>query len=660
MSFPHRFVHLDFHTSPEIAAIGSRFDKKKFQAALKAGHVESITVFAKCHHGYCFYPTKVGTMHPHLDFDLVAAETEAAHEIGVLAPVYITAGWCAHDAATHPEWVMKRRDGTPIATPNFKTEDPDAPFGYCAWQLLCLNDGAYARHIYAITEEICTHYARLDGLFYDICTNGKACFCDECRAGMKQMGLDAESDADAHEYFVLKHRAFMQKCTDILKKHHPDATIFFNGTVGLYSPEYHEFDSQYEMENLPTAWGGYNSLALRARVFSHMGKPVVGMTGKFHRDWGEFGGFKSKEALRYEVAAMAMYGAAASVGDHLHPDGEMEEATYEQIGYAYEYAERIAPYSFSGKPCVSLGLYPSKQRSDYEANEGVSAMLQESQLDFDVVHDDNFSDFDTVIIPDGVVLDDEALTALKDYLAAGGKLFFMADALVVDGKFQLELGIEYLGAPAYDCDYITPTVKDIDVPDAPLLCNHPSHRVRAEGATVLAETLDPYFSRTYRHYHGHKNTPHDKSSERRPAVLKQGNVVYTAHSLARQYYEYGSLYHRRYFIRALGEIMGKTPLTVHGMGSQGRCTLIHQEAENRYALHLIYASPIKRGNTEVVEDFPTLYGVRAEVKTEKRTSRVTLPLSGETVPFEKTEDGIAFTVPPFSMHTVILIEYENK
>ena len=166
MNHPKRLVHLDFHTSPAIDGIGSRFSKKNFQDALKTGHVESITVFAKCHHGLCYYPTKVGTMHPHLDFDLVGAETEAAHEIGVLAPVYITAGWSAADADAHPEWVMKRRDGSPITTPNYKPEDPDAPLGHCAWQLLCLNDGGYARHIYEITEEICTRYARLDGLFY--------------------------------------------------------------------------------------------------------------------------------------------------------------------------------------------------------------------------------------------------------------------------------------------------------------------------------------------------------------------------------------------------------------------------------------------------------------------------------------------------------------
>lgn len=37
---PYRQVHLDFHTSEHITDIGTKFDKKQFQAALKTGHVK--------------------------------------------------------------------------------------------------------------------------------------------------------------------------------------------------------------------------------------------------------------------------------------------------------------------------------------------------------------------------------------------------------------------------------------------------------------------------------------------------------------------------------------------------------------------------------------------------------------------------------------------
>lgn len=166
---PHRCVHLDFHTSPLIP-VGTEFSKENFQNALKVGNVESITVFAKCHHGYCYYDTNVGEKHPKLDFDLTRAWVDAAHEIGVKAPIYITAGFSAIDAQLHPQWQERDKDGVPRTSKGLDlTKSGDVPMDEGAWVYLCLaGDGEYAKHIYQLTEEICQQYAELDGLFYDI------------------------------------------------------------------------------------------------------------------------------------------------------------------------------------------------------------------------------------------------------------------------------------------------------------------------------------------------------------------------------------------------------------------------------------------------------------------------------------------------------------
>ena len=105
-----RQVHLDFHTSGEIENIGSRFSKEQFQNALKMGHVNSITLFSKCHHGWAYHPSEANTMHPHLDFDLLGAEIEAAHEIGVKTPIYISAGLDEKMARLHPDWLYRNAD----------------------------------------------------------------------------------------------------------------------------------------------------------------------------------------------------------------------------------------------------------------------------------------------------------------------------------------------------------------------------------------------------------------------------------------------------------------------------------------------------------------------------------------------------------------------
>ena len=106
----YRQIHLDFHTSEKINNIGKEFSKEQFQGALKKGHVDSITVFSKCHHGWAYHPSKANEMHPGLSFDLLKAEIEAAHEIGVKTPVYISAGLDEKMARRHHEWLVRNKD----------------------------------------------------------------------------------------------------------------------------------------------------------------------------------------------------------------------------------------------------------------------------------------------------------------------------------------------------------------------------------------------------------------------------------------------------------------------------------------------------------------------------------------------------------------------
>ena len=660
MSFDNKFpfmqTHLDFHTSPDIRGIGSNFSKENFQEALKLGNLDSITVFAKCHHSMCYYPTQVGIMHPHLNFDLTGAMIDAAHEIGVRAPVYITAGWSEIDAINHPEWRAVDENGKYIAWDYDPNADKNQKRLLCSWQWLCLNDGnGYTQHIYDTTEEICKRYKNIDGLFFDICILGNACYCESCKKGMREMGLNPENAADAQKYFVIKHQAFMDKCTKIMKKYHPDGTIFFNsGGADAKKPAFHDYQTHFEMEDLPTAWGGYNKLPLRAKYFRNKGKNYLGMTGKFHLTWGEFGGFKSEEALKFEIATMALYGAGASVGDHMHPDGEMEMQTYENIGYAYRYLEKIAPFCYDGESVADIGVYFS---NDNEANEGLSNILMENQTDYDVIFNNNFDKYKLIIIPGGVVLDEDSLALLNKYLSNGGKLILMENALVKNGVFQIDVGLKYESPAEYDVDYIVSNEKIDGLPYAPMLCNIPGHKTSLIDARVAAEVVTPYFSRTYEHFCGHNNTPHNKDAVRYPAIAQKGNIVYLAHSLPKQYYVYGSLYHKRYFMYAIKLVHSETTISIEGMGSQGRCTAIHQSDKSRYCINMVYASPIKRGAAEVIEDIFPIYNIKVSFKTDKDIKKVYFGLTGEEIKYTKNEGKVQFTVPSLECHTSIVLEY---
>ena len=83
----YRQIHLDFHTSERIPGIGSRFDPDVFGRTFAKANVDSVTVFAKCHHGVSYHPTKVGKQHPHLSFDLTRAQLDALHKHGIKSAI---------------------------------------------------------------------------------------------------------------------------------------------------------------------------------------------------------------------------------------------------------------------------------------------------------------------------------------------------------------------------------------------------------------------------------------------------------------------------------------------------------------------------------------------------------------------------------------------
>lgn len=419
-------------------------------------------------------------------------------------------------------------------------------------------------------------------------------------------------------------------------------------------PEYHPYETHYEMEDLPTAWGGYDKMALNASYFSQLGKPFLGMTGKFHLDWGEFGGFKCKEALKYEVSTMAVYGAACSIGDHMFPDGEMDMQTYGNIGYAYRYYEGLEPYIFD-ESTADIGLYFS---ADEDANSGISKILTESQIEYSIVMNGNFDNFVAVIFPDSCELSVDERIRLQDYVAGGGKLLFCNGALIENGKFTVDCGLCEPVASKYDCAYILPTVEfSEEVPNSPCLSYEAGVFASIADATVIAEMLSPQFNRTYVHFCGHKNTPYDKQGKCYPAIEQKGNILYSALPLSRLYHKYGSIYYKWYMLEAIRLLKPSLKLRTD-MYSQERCRMIKQSDQNRYCINMIYAAPVKRGCAEIIEDIVPIYDIPFEITVSEAVKSVYLPLKGEYLDYFLENGTVKFTLPKLSCHETVVLNYE--
>lgn len=269
-----RQVHLDFHTSEAIAGIGSEFSKSQFQSMLRAGHVDSITVFSKCHHGWAYHPSEANEMHPHLSFDLLGEMIAAAHEIGVLTPVYLSAGLDERLARRHPEWLIRDAEDRTRWVKDFMTP------GYHEF---CFNT-PFLDILLAQIHEVVSRYDA-DGIFLDI-VGIRKCRCQYCVAALRADGQDPRSEsavAALGERTYLNYARRVRETIDAVK---PGLPVFHNsGHQRRGRRDLAHVNSHLELESLPTGGWGYDHFPLSARYAQTLGMEFLGMTGKFHTSW---------------------------------------------------------------------------------------------------------------------------------------------------------------------------------------------------------------------------------------------------------------------------------------------------------------------------------------------------------------------------------------
>ncbi|MFP4055129.1 MAG: beta-galactosidase, partial [Phycisphaerae bacterium] len=295
-----RQVHLDFHTSEHIRGIGAEFRPDEFADTLAAAAVDSVTCFARCHHGWLYYPSRAFPrhVHPHLEREnLLGEQIEACHQRDIRVPIYITVQWDQLSAEQHPEWICRADDGSPITEAQSDQSHYNA-FAPGFYRFLCVNT-AYRDYLKEITREV-MQTLPTDGLFFDI-VKPVACSCTACRAAMEKRRLDASRFEVRREFGLEVISDFMHDMSAFVRGINPGATIFYNSShVSPGHRPWIDAFSHLELESLPSGGWGYAHFPLTARYARTLGPDIMGMTGKFHTSWGDFHSFKNPAALEFE------------------------------------------------------------------------------------------------------------------------------------------------------------------------------------------------------------------------------------------------------------------------------------------------------------------------------------------------------------------------
>lgn len=663
-----RQVHLDFHTSEFIPEIGGAFDKKAFVERLQAAHVDSITCFARCHHGWLYYPSQrqPEMIHPELkNHELLIEQIDACHEANIDVPVYTTVQWDGYISRHHPEWLSVDEQGEFINTQGI----PEPHFYYT----ICLNSpyrDYFKAHLLDMFDSIGRE--KIDGVFMDILF-AVDCHCQYCQEKMADLAIDASVKKNRLMYSKQMLHEFKAEISALIWQEIPETNVFFNGShIGPHDKADLPSYSHLELESLPSGGWGYDHFPITARYARNLGKEVIGMTGKFHTYWGDFHSLKNQPALEFEVFNMFALGAlGASIGDQLHPDGVLSKAGYDLIGQVYGPVAKIeADCKLASRPIVEIGVLTPEEYWVPGSDEprtspeliGVTRLLQELNYQFNIIDSTMaFSDYQVLILPDSTPYSRDLEEELLAFVARGGKIIGSYEAMIEKAKVSQLYGIKHLGPGKFQREFIIPNdVIGKALPKEEHVFYLRGQEVVAERSQVLLNTVEAYFNREGKTFISHQHAPSSRQVGS-PAVTVTNGVYYFSQPIFRSYRKNAPAFIKELLKDVLEQCLPMKQL-IHN-GPSTLLTTVNESVDHEtYLIHsLHYITEKKSEDIYTIENYYPLADIElACYVAEKSVKKVTNILTDEEIDFDVVAGYVSFKLPVLQPHSVFKVQMESS
>ncbi|GMQ59092.1 hypothetical protein AN1V17_34890 [Vallitalea sediminicola] len=661
----YRQIHLDFHTSEYIPSVAENFNGDDFAKTLKDSHIDSITCFARCHHGYLYYPSKAQPemIHPSLaKKDLLLQQIEACHKYDIKVPIYTTVQWDGYVARKHPEWLAVDEEGKYINSQNV----PEPHF----YNTICLNSGYreyFKNHIQDIIDVV--GVSNIDGFFMDILFKVD-CNCPKCVEKMSKLGFDSKEKTDRIAYSLEMLHEFKTEITNFINERVPGTSIFYNSShVGPALKDSLNEYTHLELESLPSGGWGYMHFPTTVRYARNLGKEILGMTGKFHTYWGDFHSLKNKAALEFECFQMLAMNAGCSIGDQLDPRGKLSGGAYDLIGHVYEQVEEKEPYCIGAKALTEIGVMTPEEYytpKDHDlglppALVGAVRMLQELSYQFDIIDSTtDLSKYKIVILPDDIEYSSRLENILKEYIDKGGKVIGSYHSCIdtENGSGSL-YGVSYKQESPYYRDFIYPNgIIGKELFEEEYVMYLRGAEIEARDSVILMDTIKPYFNREGKKFCSHQHTP-SSGEKGYPAVTRKDNVIYFSHPIFKTYRQYSPIWCKMIIKDAIGLLLDEKYVE-HDGPSTIVTTMNTQCEENRDILHVLHYIAEKRAeNLYTIEDIIPLNNISFQVLVgDKEVAHLFNISNKQAIEYKRKGKYILFTADRIEGHEVFCIEYK--
>jgi hypothetical protein len=646
---PWRKVHLDFHNSQHVPRIGEKFDAGAFARQLVEASVDSIVVFAKDMHGYFYYPSKYGPVHPGLDFDLLGAQVDALRKHKIAVYAYYCTTWDNYLAEHHPEWLVVKRDRSTYL-PKFD-QTP-------GWTALCISHRDFVQLVADHTREFVSRYA-LDGAWFDMPVPiAGECFCRECLRQIRARGLDPFDTAVQRRHKQELETAFLKTLHSTVNQARPGCQLDYNGQAVYGLAERIPFMDNIDLEALPSgAQWGYYYFPLTVRYTRTFGVTTYGMTGRFKATWADFGGLKLPNQLIAEVASIVANGARCDIGDQMPPNARLDPAVYHVIGKAFAHIKSIEPYLEGAAPVAEAAMLISGLPLDWPSKEphlGLTKLMMETRLQFDCVEPDAaWERYRLIVLPESLEVDPALAARLHRFVASGGAVI----ACHTSGKDWLsKYGIEFAGLSKFKPAYLVPRedfTHGIPTYEYALYEGASQWRISGE-ARAIAQLGEPLFQRSPEKYTSHRQSPFDHETEF-AAAARSGRVAVIGFPLGSSYFNEGYWVYRSLFAHVLKHVLPEQLVTTNAPVS-AEVEVTRQK--DRYLVHIVNWSA-NRGSPKhpVFHEEPVpLADVRVGLRLPLRGASARAVVSNSDLPVRRNGSAVEVVVPRVGIHEIVAFE----
>ncbi|WP_158606747.1 alpha-amylase family protein [Paenibacillus ginsengarvi] len=643
-----RAVHLDFHTMPNVTDFAAGFDAREFARTLKQAKVDFVNVFAKCNLGFAYYPTEIGVPYPYMKGDMLGEIIEECHKEGIGVAAYFNIGLDHEMARKHRDWSVVNKEGQVIwgdRTGNF-------------FRLMCLNSG-YRDYTLGMIREVVERYP-VDGIFLD-CLVMNPCYGNECQELLHASGGDPLNDKEVEAF---TRQTVIDFCWDVKAITGDDLLLLPNGLGHVHCEG---LGTHIEIECLPGAWG-YDYFAAQAAFARTLGKQVLYMTGRFHANWGDFGGLKSKASLEYDVWDALMNGIGTSVGDHMHPRDGLDATVYRQIADVYEDVERLEPWTDGAVAAADIAVV-LPEGSDLGSNNprfqkgqqllyAAARMLGELKYTFDIVWETgDFSAYKLIVLPDEITITSVLKAKLEEHLAEGKGIVSTGFSGLNEERtgFAIDAwNMEFGGADSRNVSYYKMLEPSAGFePDFKYAAYRQGIRLnKGADCTVIAEDCEPYSNKMWDGFHGYFYTPPADVSGH-AAVARSGQVIQIAHRLFFSYWHQAYPADKQLLQYCIRQLMPEPLVRTEGLPSTARIGVTRKGGME--LIHIKTTYPELRGKYNVIEEHNVVHGGIVHIRGGDVKRVYTAP-DQTPLAFDEVGGYTRIPLPPIPGYLLVVVE----